>query len=103
MKDRKILIDEITCDKTTYHLNYETSLEINEDENNYYVCYRSPDLNITILAFGETLKHAMEDFNSSFHFLVDTYLMEKDENLTKGAMRVKYSLKNMIKKIEVIH
>lgn len=51
---------------------------------------------LDITAFGETLEKAKESFAEDFFFLIDEYLIEKDENLYKGAKDLKKKLKVLL-------
>lgn len=89
-------IDYIAHDKFIYYLGRNLTLDIHYTIDGYYISEKETDIE----AFGKDIQTALYDFNSSFNYLVDNYLLEDDNKLSVDALEIKNKLKLIIKDIE---
>lgn len=89
-------IDYIAHDNFIYYLGRNLTLDIHYTIDGYYISEKETDIE----AFGKDIRTALYDFNSSFNYLVDNYLLEDDNKLSVDALEIKNKLKLIIKDIE---
>lgn len=89
-------IDYIAHDNFIYYLDRNLTLDIHYTIDGYYISEKETDIE----AFGKDIRTALYDFNSSFNYLVDNYLLEDDNKLSVDALEIKNKLKLIIKDIE---
>ncbi len=89
-------IDYIAHDNFIYYLGRNLTLDIHYTIDGYYISEKETDIE----AFGKDIRTALYDFNSSFSYLVDNYLLEDDNKLSVDALEIKNKLKLIIKDIE---
>lgn len=92
----QINIDYIAHGKFIYYLSRNLTLDIHYTIDGYYINEKETG----IVAYGEDMQTALYDFNSSFNYLVDNYLLEDDNKLSVDALEIKNKLKLIIKDIE---
>lgn len=91
----KTYIDVINRDNINYYLNKMLTLNIHRTLDGYYLT----EDEIGIEAFGEDMSTAIWDFNDSFSALVNNYLLEDDTKLSDDALKLKNTLKLIIKDV----
>lgn len=89
-------IDYIAHDNFVYLLRKILTLDVHYTLDGYYISEKETDIE----AFGKDIRTALYDFNSSFNYLVDNYLLEDDNKLSVDALEIKNKLKLIIKDIE---
>lgn len=89
-------IDYIAHDNVVYLLRKILTLDVHYTLDGYYISEKETDIE----AFGKDIRTALYDFNSSFNYLVDNYLLEDDNKLSVDALEIKNKLKLIIKDIE---
>lgn len=89
-------IDYIAHDNVVYLLRKILTLDVHYTLDGYYISEKETDIE----AFGKDIRTALYDFNSSFSYLVDNYLLEDDNKLSVDALEIKNKLKLIIKDIE---
>ncbi len=92
----KTYIDYIAHDRRIYLLNKTLTLDVQYTIDGYYINEKETGIE----AFGKDIRTALYDFNSSFNYLVDNYLLEDDNKLSVDALEIKNKLKLIIKDIE---
>ena len=89
-------IDYIAHDNVVYLLRKILTLDVHYTLDGYYISEKETDIE----AFGKDIRTALYDFNSSFNYLIDNYLLEGDNKLSVDALEIKNKLKLIIKDIE---
>lgn len=89
-------IDYIAHGNFVYLLRKILTLDVHYTLDGYYISEKETDIE----AFGKDIRTALYDFNSSFNYLVDNYLLEDDNKLSVDALEIKNKLKLIIKDIE---
>lgn len=89
-------IDYIAHGNFIYYLARNLTLDIHYTIDGYYISEKETDIE----AFGKDIRTALYDFNSSFSYLVDNYLLEDDNKLSVDALEIKNKLKLIVKDIE---
>ena len=89
-------IDYIAHDNVVYLLRKILTLDVHYTLDGYYISEKETGIE----AFGKDIRTALYDFNSSFSYLVDNYLLEDDNKLSVDALEIKNKLKLIVKDIE---
>lgn len=92
--NKTIIFDYIIYKKNKYILDAPLILSFNINEYGWY-CLEIPIINCYCV--GQDIDELILDFSADFAFVYDTYVLEDNDKLDEGALKLKEYINNLVK------